>query len=67
MSTARVELPNSELSDFLDNYLSNPAHSEQQVADRFKVSLQTVQRWHAGEFWENPYLMKVIIRLLQEG
>jgi len=67
MSTIRLEYSTTELSHFLNAYLSDPGHSEQRVADRFKVSRETVRRWRAGEFWENAYLMKVIIRLLEGG
>jgi hypothetical protein len=59
------ELEKTDLAGFLGDYFSNPEHSEQQVAERFKVSLETVRRWRNGEFWEDAYLMQVIIRLLR--
>ena len=67
MSAVPLNNPPTDLSRFLDAYLSNPKNSEKTVADRFKVSLQTVRRWRAGEFWEDPYLMQVIARILNEG
>lgn len=66
MSTKQLENPTTELSTFLNSYLSDSGHSEDMVAQRFKVSVETVRRWRMGEFWEHPSLMVVIIRILDQ-
>ena len=65
--SAITQKPNSELADFLNSFLADPAHTEEQIAKRFKVSVATVQKWRAGEFWENPLLAKRIIEILESG